>query len=74
MDEGMNEYMNNEEVPKNEVDNEFPIAEIMQVVDKQLFNLDIVEDTPDLKGRSNAKYSINILHAWVIESLPTLWF
>lgn len=45
------------------MDNEFPITGIMQAVARQLFNLDIVEDTPDLKGRSNGRDSINILHA-----------
>lgn len=29
MSQRVNEYMNNEEVPPNEVDNEFPITEIM---------------------------------------------
>lgn len=63
MSQRVNEYMNNEEVPPNEVDNEFPIIGIMRTVARQPLNLHIVEDTPDLKGRSNGRYSINILHA-----------
>lgn len=44
---------------QNRVGNGFPMSVSMQAGARQLFNLDIVEDTPDLKGRLNGRHSIN---------------
>lgn len=51
--------MNNEGVPDG-IGNEFPITGSMQVVARKLFNLDIVENTPDWTGRANERHSVNI--------------